>query len=220
MKKKLGISLIIIGAVLFLAALSLVLYNKLEDKRASEAANEILDGLTEVIPNYGKGESGAGNASGNITQPTPTVTPGGILNEYAPEVEKETVVEYDGISYLGVVSIPSMGIELPVTSDWNYDLMKFAACRYSGTVMETNLIICAHNLASFFSGIGNLNSGDSIVFIDAKGEYHYYEVIEINTVGGYDTEMMKEGSDGWDITLFSCTYGGANRVAVRAVEVD
>ncbi|MGN0165392.1 MAG: sortase [Lachnospiraceae bacterium] len=219
MKKKLGISLIIVGTVLLAAALSLVLYNKFQDYRYGKAAGDVLTGLVEVIP--GLGEKGENSNPGKTeTTPMPDKSQNGIVNEYLPDVEQETTVEYDGITYLGIISIPTMDIELPVTASWDYDLMKFAACRYTGSVLSGDLVICAHNLNSFFSGIGNLNSGDSIIFIDAKGKYHYYEVLEISTVGGYDTQQMKEGSDSWDITLFTCTYGGANRVTVRAVAVE
>lgn len=219
MKKKLGISLIILGAVLLAAALSLIVYNRVQDYRYGKAAKEILSGLEEVIPNIGKNRTGSSGENNSQTggSALPVLTPSGILGEYESEEEDETTVEYDGISYLGVVYIPSMDRELPVTSEYEYTNMRFAACRYSGKVSTGDLIICAHNNNTFFRGIANLNSGDSILFTDAAGKVFYYEVIAIDTINGYDIERMKSGSEEWDLTLFSCAYGGVNRVTVRAV---
>lgn len=219
MKKKLGISLVIMGTVLLVAALSLILYNRIQDKQYSEAASTALDDIKELIPGLGETvgglipsirPDGSGNTNPEITKP-------GILDDY---VKEETIVESDGIRYLGVISLPSIEIELPVTADCNNANMKFAACRYEGTVAGSDLIICAHNLPSFFSKLSKMYSGDEIIFVDGDGEYHYYEIVEISTMGGYEVDKMKEGSDEWDITLFTCTYGGANRVAVRAVEIS
>lgn len=219
MKKKLGISLIILGAVLLAAALSLVIYNKVQDYRYGKAAKEVLSGLEEVIPNIGgnRTDDAGGSQTGGSVLPGPVISPSGILGEYEIQEEEETTVEYDGISYLGVVYIPSMDRELPVTAEYVYTNMRFAACRYSGKVSTGDLIICAHNNNTFFRGIANLNTGDSIIFTDASGNIFYYEVIAIDTINGYDIERMKSGSEEWDITLFSCTYGGASRVTVRAV---
>lgn len=219
MKKKLGISLVIIGTVLLVAALSLILYNRIQDKQYSEAASTALDDVKKLIP--GLSDSVGGNIptarpDGSATI-TPEITQPGILDEYIQD--EETIVESDGIRYLGVISLPTIEIELPVTADCNNANMKFAACRYEGTVAGSDLIICAHNLPSFFSKLSKMNSGDEIVFVDGDGEYHYYEVVEISTMGGYEVDKMKEGSEEWDITLFTCTYGGANRVTVRAVEI-
>lgn len=42
-------------------------------------------------------------------------------------------VELDGLSCIGTIEIPSLDIKLPVTSEFTYDLMKLAPCRYSGS---------------------------------------------------------------------------------------
>lgn len=34
------------------------------------------------------------------------------------------------------------------------------------------------------------------------------------------TDVQKMLADSWDLTLFTCTYGGANRVTVRLTRVD
>ncbi len=219
MKKKLGISLVIMGTVLLVAALSLILHNRVQDKQYSEAASIALDDIKELIPGLGETVGGfiPSTRPDGLENTNPESTKPGILDDY---VKEETIVESDGIRYLGVISLPSIEIELPVTADCNNANMKFAACRYEGTVAGSDLIICAHNLPSFFSKLSKMYSGDEIIFVDGDGEYHYYEIVEISTMGGYEVDKMKEGSDEWDITLFTCTYGGANRVAVRAVEIS
>ena len=54
-------------------------------------------------------------------------------------------VELDGLSCIGTIEIPSLDIKLPVTSTFNYSLMKQAPCRYSGSVYKGNMVIAAHN---------------------------------------------------------------------------
>ena len=49
-------------------------------------------------------------------------------------------VELDGLSCIGTIEIPSLDIKLPVTSEFTYDLMKLAPCRYSGSVYKLSLI--------------------------------------------------------------------------------
>lgn len=213
MRKKLGISFIVSGAVLLLAALSLLLYNRLEDNRSGNAAQTVLSGLSELIPDE-KEEAGGVNPN------SPSVTPGGILSEYEDELQQETTVEYDGVRYLGVISIPSLGVEVPVTADYELSYMKFASCRYSGTVYDGDMILCAHNYRTHFGKIGDLYSGDEIIFTDADGKRHTYEVLGTTTIDGYDVEQMKSGSEEWDLTLFTCTLARVDRVTVRAVLVE
>lgn len=220
--RRTGLAFIISGAVLILAALSLVLYNKYDDYRCSKNANDALTYIEDVIPFKTTLERIENEGYKN----SPQIEAGGTLS---PEINDTTNVEkmeplktfdINGTDYIGVIHIPSMKVTLPVTKNWSNKLMKKAACRYDGSALYGNLIICAHNLPSFFKGIQQLNTRDNIIFIDADNKEYVYEVIQIEILGAYDVDAVKAGSDEWDITLFSCTYGGKERVTVRAVQVN
>ena len=63
-----------------------------------------------------------------------------------------------------------------------------------------------------------LSQGDSVVFTDLEGRQYFYEVREICTTEAYDVEGMTHS--GYDLTLFTCNYGGKARVTVRCQRVE
>lgn len=87
-----------------------------------------------------------------------------------------------------------------------------------GTISAYNdtLIICAHNYESHFGKIKNLAPGSKVYFTDIDGNNFSYEVVEICILDPYAIEEMQSGD--WDLTLFTCTWGGRTRVTVRCVK--
>lgn len=212
MRKTHGLCCILLGAALLIAALSLVLYNMNENKKGGEAAESILNELKIALP--------------ETTLPTTTTTiENDLFAEYAkydttttPVIE-ETTTYIGDYSYIGIISVPSLEIELPVMTEWSYPQLNISPCRYKGTVADGNIIIAAHNYYTHFGRLRELSGGEEIIFTDAGGYPHYYEVSEITEINGRDIEAMDFGSaDNWDLTLFTCTLSGQSRVTVRAVE--
>ena len=122
-------------------------------------------------------------------------------------------VELDGLSCIGTIEIPSLDIKLPVTSDFTYDLMKLAPCRYSGSVCKGNMVIAAHNSWFHFGRIHRLDPGSQVVFTDALGNKFEYRVVLIETLTPDSVEDMT--SSDYPLTLFTCTLDAKNRVTVR-----
>ncbi len=198
---KLGKMFIIIGAVLLLAALSLVLWNKYESDSAYDKAQSALSALKEKMP-------------------TETVDRKNSLDLIEEEKGYVPTIEIDGNEYIGVVYIPSIDTELPVIKEWSYDNLAVAPCRYFGSVNENNLIIAAHNYETFFDKLKDLNPGDIIIFVTADGIKYEYEVSTTDIIDGGNPARMKSDFDSWDITLFTCTWSGYSRVTIRAVLRD
>ena len=121
----------------------------------------------------------------------------------------------DGISYVGVLEIPALSLELPVIASWSYENGKVAPCRYSGRVDQDNMILCAHNYDSHFGRLGSLDEGDKILFTDSEGKTYNYYVKEVLILNGTAVKEIREGE--WDLTLFTCTSGGRNRQVVRCI---
>ncbi|MDE5755116.1 MAG: sortase [Oscillospiraceae bacterium] len=192
-----------IGIVLLGAALSLVLYNLNEDQKSGEQAQNLLAEVKREIPDE--------------TQPT-EAKKYDLFSEYETEPAiEEPILEIDGQTYIGVIAIPELGIELPVISEWSYPNLKSAPCRYQGTAFDRDMILIAHNYQTHFGRISELHSGSEIVFTDAAGKIYAYEVNNIENIVGTDIESMEFGSaDSWDLTLFTCTISGQSRVTVRA----
>lgn len=183
----------IMGAVLILAALSLFLWNRWEDGRAGKSAEEILTQVEEEIED---GDTDPADSSG----------------------DDMTERMIGGYSYIGVLSIPSLGLELPVMSDWSYPQLRIAPCRYSGSVATGDLVIAAHNYSRHFGPIKNLAAGDTIYFTDMNGAVTSYEVVEVDILNPTAIEEMTDS--GFALTLFTCTYGGQSRVTVRCNTVS
>lgn len=216
MNRNKGLLWMILGAMLLLAALFLVMYNLHEDSKGQEQSAEILTHLKEKLPTPTEppllpdfsGEDDLFSQYEETTEPEETV----------PE---ETLIEIDGQLYLGIISIPSLGIELPVLHEWSYPGLKIAPCRYKGSVYTGDLIIAAHNYRSHFGRLQELNSGELLIFTDGNGVMHRYTVLQSEMINGHDIWSMEFGSaDFWDLTLFTCTLSGQSRVTVRAMACD
>ena len=119
----------------------------------------------------------------------------------------------NGIKYIGILEVPKLSLQLPVMSHWSYDGLKIAPGRYQGSVYKRNIIIAGHNYRSHFSRLKTLDIGSTIYFTDVEGNKFKYRISDIEIIKGTDTKQMKKGV--WDMTLFTCTYGGQNRMALR-----
>jgi sortase A len=129
---------------------------------------------------------------------------------------EDPFIEIDGSIYAGILSIPGLSVELPVYDELSYDNLKNSPCRYKGSVKKGNIIIAAHNYSSHFGGIPQMITGDVICFTDAAGYVREYSVIQTETMNGNDVAAMENGSEEWDLTIFTCSISGVNRIAVRA----
>lgn len=196
MKKK-GLLWIILGLLLIAAAFSIIGYNVVDNIRAKHASQKALQELEAMIKDMPE-----------VDYP-----------EYMryPDMEMP-VKKIDDREYVGMISLPSIGRELPVISDWNYENLETAPCRYAGSAYKNNMVICAHNYDSHFGLISNLNYGDSIIFTDMAGNVFEYRVTEVVSLEPTENEIMKNGE--WDLTLFTCTLNGADRVTVRCELID
>lgn len=202
MRKKSAICTVI-GCLLLAAALGITIYNILDNRRAGMAVKATAERLEEIIPR---------NTPDDAEQTMPVAEediPDYVLN---PEMDMP-VIQVDGYDYIGTLELPSLGLTLPVMSDWDYPRLKIAPCRYAGSAYQGDLVIAAHNYTNHFGTLKNLKIGDRITFTDSDGNIFSYSVAEIETLDPYAVEDMRSGD--WALTLFTCTVGGQSRVTVR-----
>ena len=211
-----GIVAVAVGSLMIVSALSLALYNIRSDKKSGEYAQELLVKIKEELP----------VTSMAVTEITTDEEEYSFFDQYISrddptyyEQPQEAVINIDGDFYSGIVSIPTLSLELPVYRDLDYENLKCSPCRYKGSVAEGNIIIAAHNYSSHFGHIDNMISGDRIYFTDAQGMVYEYEVITTEVVDGTDIDAMEAGSEEWDMTIFTCNLSGLSRIAVRATAV-
>ena len=199
-RKKKGTWLMTGGLLLIAAALFLTCFNLWDERRATNSAGEALRELEAVRP-----EEAEATEAGEAEIPAYLLDPG----------REMPAVEVDGGRYIGVLEVPSLGLELPVMETWSYPNLRVAPCRYSGSAYQDDMIVAAHNYKTHFGQLKELRPGDEVRFTDTEGNVFRYAVAELETLGKYDIEEMTSGD--WDLTLFTCTYGGQSRVTVRCL---
>ena len=199
------------GLLLLTAALFLWAYNGQESRRAGDSAQQVITELTQSLTQEAATEGGA--------TPEQEKAPAVKLPEYLLDDQREMPEKtVNGRDYIGVLSIPSLNLELPVLSQWSYPNLKVAPCRYSGSLYQNNLVICAHNYASHFGRLKTLQPGDTLLFTDMDDQVVSFQMVERETLEPNDEEAMTTGQ--WDLTLFTCTPGGQTRVTVRFQRAD
>ena len=208
MKRKFGIFCMVLGMGLMIGALLLSRANRQEDIVAQEAAVDVLPQLVQQIVEKTREEP-----------ELPLDVALNIPQEYlTPEDLAMTEVEVDGNLYIGYLSIPDLGLSLPIMSTWSYPQQKIAPCRYTGSIRGEDLVLMAHNFSSHFGYISQLELGDHVSFTDMDGVTSRYEVVGKDLLEPTAVEEMTSGD--FDLTLFTCTYGGASRVTVYCNRVS
>ena len=199
MRHKFGTFLVVAGALLFLAGALLFAYNEHEAGMADRAAADLLPELMAAIEEPPVTEEPA-------EEPVAPVLP-------EPGFIQMTEVEIDGYNYVGYVSIPALELMLPVMAEWDYTRLRTAPCRYAGTTFGDDLVILAHNYKRHFGQLSELKVGDAVTFTDMDGVVTNYEVVALDVLSATAVEEMVAGE--YDLTLFTCTYGGKSRVTLR-----
>lgn len=216
MKNKLGTFFMILGVLLIAGSLALLLYNGNEDKKAGEAVDTLLPDIIEVINEKAAQNKKDSAAPIHPCTETPHVNP---YNEQAVLVSYEmNTVEIDGYEYIGYISIPTIELNLPVMADWSYKKLKISPCRQFGSVKSDDLVIVGHNYARHFGNIYKLKPGDIMTFTDADGNITVYSLLAVEQLAATDVAALKKGE--WDLTLYTCTYGGRNRIVVRFRRIE
>lgn len=200
-----GVICMVLGGALLLGAAGLLSENRREESRAGEESAQVMVRLRQEMEQAALPEE-------TRTEP-----------EQSPEAEETPLpdpagremptLEIDGQTYIGYLELPTLGLSLPVMSEWSYPKLRIAPCRYWGSAYDDSLVILAHNYDRHFGRLQELATGDPVQFIDADGVIYQYTVEKQEILEKPDVEKMVDS--GYDLTLFTCTYGGRHRVTVR-----
>ena len=155
-RERIGRFCIILGGLCILAAAFLLGFNLREERRAAAATQRILPAVAHSI--------------GQSPAPMPTLPAG------------ELTVSLEGEEYLGILSLPTLALELPVGAEWEMDFLRQAPCRYAGTLAGDDIIIAAHNYRRHFAALHTLRPGDAVLFTDAAGQTYRYTVDRVETL--------------------------------------
>lgn len=209
-RQKRGCILMLLGLTLILCAVGIHLAEQQQDNRAGESAHILLQQLEMsraevVLPESGEGIPTDGDLSmledGMDTRPAITKMP-----------EKS----FYGYAMIGTIRVASVGIRLPVLSQWSYSLLDVAPCRYSGSVPGGDMIVMGHNYKSHFSPLHYVKEDAEVEFENVNGILSRYRVAEIVVVHKSEKDALE--SD-YPLTLFTCMPNGRDRLLIRCAEV-
>ncbi len=203
MSSKRSKALTVAGSLMIAAAAALALFNHVQDVESGKRAKDISERIKSEI---------VSNAQDEVIYQIPT-------EAEAEEFAEAPGLDLDGIEWIGLLEIPSLEIELPVSRDCNYDYMKSGLCRYSGNAARGDMIVCGHNYKSFLQNLSDISEGDEVYFTDCSGRTYKYEVSEVQLIGGWDRDELFDDADDWQLTVFTCNYSGYSRFVVRCVAV-
>ena len=197
-RRKRGLFLITTGLLMTVLAAGLFGVYEYRAEQAGRNAQLLLTELTRELDGEPLG----------VQSPVETVVPEGEMAQCA----------LDGYDLVGVVSVPAVGVELPVLERWSYDLLQLTPCRYSGTPEGDDLILLGHNYKKHFAPLKRAAVGDAVEFRDVTGTVHRYQVTQTEVL--QPTELDRLTAPGHDLTLFTCTNGGRSRFVVRCDRME
>lgn len=194
-----GILLILIGLALLGGAAYIFMQNQQENEAAGTGAQTALEALQEMLP----------------TTTAPQTTAPEVTEESVPETTLDPempVVEVDGYEYIGYLDLPRLEMTLPIMSEWDSLRLQIAPCRQFGSSRTDDLVIAGHNYASHFGRLNELDVGDTVRFTDMEGVVSTYTICRVETLRPTQVEDVQ--NSGYDLVLYTCTYGGRSRVVL------
>lgn len=192
MRRRIGTLCVLLGIICMICSIGFVVHNHLESENAAKTSASLLKTLQAIIDEK--------NAEQNDFK------------------TKMPAVKIEGYDCIGILSIPVLDLDLPVLTNWSFAKLKKAPCHYYGSYKEKDFVIAAHNYKAHFGRLSELQTGDVVVFTDISGTAHYYKVALLETLPENATKEMI--TSGFDLSLYTCTLSGKNRVTVRCNAVE
>lgn len=205
-RQKRGAIFLVVGVVLVLCGLGIHLIQEHEDATAGKTATLLLNYLEQKTLSVDPEPGTQAEKEAMKEKLTPP--------ENDPKLPVKT---YMGYALIGSISIPSVGIDLPILKDWSEKLLKIAPCRYQGSISGDNLIVMGHNYKRHFTPLHSVTVGAEVVFENTNGTLFRYRVAEIEYL--HRTEGEDLPSD-YPLTLFTCTASGLERIIVRCEPIE
>ena len=228
-KRFTGIAIVVFGLFLLAGAVGLTLWNFKTDINAGITNEEILDRMVEAIQastvrdddnNEGEEDTGSEFEPGIYTPEDTLQEQSGISMTYTPEGLQPTSAEpksvvIDGREFIGILSMPTLGLELSIQSECSDKLVDISPGRWAGSPYKNGFVIGGHNYIRHLGRIDRLKEGDSVLFTDLQGQIFKYTVVGQQIL---DANQGKElCDDEWGLSLFTCTLAGNRRIVVRCM---
>ena len=197
-KRRTGMTLLILGAVLVLAAVVRLGLHAWEAEQAGQSAQEALEAIQQTEPSL---QQSAEETSLQTTVPTGPSEP-----------ESLEIFELEGDDYIGWITAPAYDRELPIMHQIQEDRLKKAPCLEKGSPITDDAVISGHNYRSHFLFLHSIQPGEEIWFTHLNGFRVEYTVTRCELVDPTDLAAVLKADH--DLVLYTCTSDGENRWAV------
>ena len=218
----------IILILIFLVGLSVMLYPTVSDYVNQKNQSRAVASYSEEVENLSDVDYQAYFDAANDYNRRLAETPDAF---YRPEeVSGYTdTLDVSGTGIMGYITIPKIGVELPVYHGTSDGVLQVAAGHLEGSSLPvggagTHAVISAHRglpSAKLFTNLDELEVGDTFT-ITVLDRVLNYEVDQISIVLPTETDLLQpvEGKD--YVTLMTCTPYGINthRLLVRGRRIE
>ena len=218
----------IIMLTLFFVGLSVLLYPSISAYWNSKTQSQVVESYENMIKNMSKEDSDAifdaaaryNDALSQLQHP---------LREYGQVEGYSDLLNLNGMGMMGYITIPTIGVELPIYHTVSESVLAFAAGHMEGTSLPvggegTHSVLSAHRglpNAKLFTDLNKVQLGDifTITIADTVIVYQVDQILTVSPENLADVQIV-EGKD--YCTLITCTPYGINthRLLVRGQRLD
>jgi sortase A len=205
-KSKLGIIFMLIATVAVLCAGALLIYNNKEENRVEGYNEDIVTEFEEEMDQYSEL-----NDEGQVEKDLSWLSESSSIGtKYSKTI--------NNVTYIGILYFPEISnLAVPVIDECSDSNLKLSACRYAGSIDNSNMIIAGHSYKAIFGKLNsNLKEGSIVYFKDLSGNVYKYKLKDTEYLLPTDVQQMQTGD--WGLTLFTCSYDNQKRIAFRFIE--
>ena len=218
----------IILILIFLVGLSVMLYPTVSDYVNQRHQSRALASYDETVNEMSDADYTAYFEAADAYNQRLAATPNSFFTPEQVSGYDETL-DVSGTGIMGYITIPRIGVELPVYHGTSDGVLQVAAGHLEGSSLPvggagTHAVISAHRglpSAKLFTTLDELETGDTFT-ITVLDRVLTYEVDQISIVLPTETDNLKV-VDGKDyVTLMTCTPYGINshRLLVRGRRIE
>lgn len=196
------------------------MYSKVEQNTKEAISQEIKD---QIVINDIQDETVAENKPLVVSFDDDTE----VIDEVAEEpITNASYTGSNGVTYTyeSILTIPKIGIEYPILSDTDDELLKISLNKFWGGSPNSvgNYCIVGHNYKSgkMFGKLSQIYNGDKVYLKDLSGKTVEYKVYDRYIVYPEDVACTSQVTNGLrEMTLITCTNQGKQRLIIKCREV-
>lgn len=136
-------------------------------------------------------------------------------------VEVDMPDKIKGYTVLGEIEIPKIGVKKYILEECTEESLNQTVTRFWGEGIHKagNFSIIGHNYRGMFHDLKELNIGDTFTLTSKEGKICTYAIYETFIVEPEDVTCIEDTLKGQrEVTLITCTTGGAKRLILKAKE--